>query len=597
MIREIPIRWRISALAAVLALALAPAAPARKRGKTHPEPGEGPRVSEERTGVLATREGLRLRLVTDLGNVRILTQDSLSVSYAVHLEADARDSNAPGALKQYSLVARSTPAGVQLSGQMPARDYRGWLRVNFEVRVPRNYTVDVLTQAGNIETQDIDGRVVLITRGGNITAGRLGGREAAGARLETAGGHITVQDVAGDLRALTAGGHITAANVQGDAVLHTGGGHIRAGNVRGTAEMETGGGNISVQGAGASVVASTSGGQIDVGEAGGSMRARTGGGGIRVLRVAGPLQLETSGGSICLTRVQSAVRASTAAGTITAWLTPEGKFAGASQLESGQGDIVVYLPRQIAITIEAVIEASADHRIEADPALPLKVSYFNSGAGRSLRGECALNGGGEVLRLKTVSGNIRLKFADTDPQLWQEREKENRHRLELHEQRLKEKLRQKEQLRAVVHEQMEKAVEQQQAIAEQQEALREAARPQAQAENPERASRLEELQRKVQEMWLGGVRVDPAMQQTRLAQLVHPLYPDVARQSGIEGVVNLKVTINKDGSVQNTRVLSGHPLLVGAAQDAVRKWRYRPTVVDGKPVNVITTVAVEFRLR
>src|SRR5207245_6688856 len=62
-----------------------------------------------------------------------------------------------------SLTARNTPAGVQLTGEVPSHDFHARLWINFEVSVPRNYNLDVLTQAGNIETSDIDGRVTLVT--------------------------------------------------------------------------------------------------------------------------------------------------------------------------------------------------------------------------------------------------------------------------------------------------------------------------------------------------------------------------------------------------------------------------------------------------
>ncbi len=107
--------------------------------------------------------------------------------------------------------------------------------MTYELHVPRRYNVDVTTHAGNIEVGDVDGRVNLITDGGNITAGRVtgGGIRQPGvpvARLESVGGgHISVRDVTGDLKAMTAGGHITAGNISGDANLSTGGGHIHAG--------------------------------------------------------------------------------------------------------------------------------------------------------------------------------------------------------------------------------------------------------------------------------------------------------------------------------------------------------------------------------
>ncbi len=582
-------------VAALGALAVTPAVWGRTRRAK--EPGEGPRVKEEKTGTVATREGLRLHLVADLGDVRILTQKSDQVSYKVRIETDSRDPDAQNLLRQYALAARGNAAGVQLTGQMPSRHFQGHLWVSYEVTVPRNYNLDVVTQAGNIETQDIDGRVVLTTSGGNVTAGSVGGPEATGARLETQGGHITVKDVNGELRAITAGGHITVANVRGDAVLRTGGGHIRTGTIHGTAQLDTGGGNITVQRTGASVTASTGGGQIDFGEAAGSIRARTGGGGIRILHVAGPTQLETGGGSIFLTMVEGAVHASTGAGSITAWFWKEGpaepsgtpkprKVFAASQLTTRQGDIVVYLPRELAVTIEAIIEMAADHRIEADPSLPLKVTYSDPGAAGSrnagtVRGECAMNGGGEVLRLRTAGGNIQLKLADTAAQLRlnQQQMEQLKRRLEMQQQRLLERHRQQKP-----QSQAEDQGEQVQGEKEQPSGERE-------------FFPVEGWGRKLEEFWLGGVKVDADTQQRKLVHSVRPVYPDVARQAGIEGTVRLKAIIARDGSVQALKVISGEPALANAAVEAVRKWRYRPTVMEGKPVAVVTTVTVEFQLK
>jgi len=56
----------------------------------------------------------------------------------------------------------------------------------------------------------------------------------------------------------------------------------------------------------------------------------------------------------------------------------------------------------------------------------------------------------------------------------------------------------------------------------------------------------------------------------------------------------LEAVIGKDGSIQNLRVITGHPLLIKAAQDAVSQWRYKPTMLNGEPVEVVTTVTVNF---
>jgi len=201
-------------------------------------------------------------------------------------------------------------------------------------------------------------------------------------------------------------------------MLHTGGGHIRVASVGGVARLETVGGNVTLEHSGTELVATTGGGQIEVGEAAGLVRARTGGGGIRVVRLSGPTNLETGGGSIYLTQVDGAVKASTSAGGITAWFVSPPKKSGACDFESSDGDIVVYIPRQLPVTIDAQIQQGEEHRVIVDPVFPLKVVYNGGPDGpRTVRAEGPLNGGGEVLRLRTVTGNIRVMMSDTNKQV------------------------------------------------------------------------------------------------------------------------------------------------------------------------------------
>ena len=74
------------------------------------------------------------------------------------------------------------------------------------------------------------------------------------------------------------------------------------------------------------------------------------------------------------------------------------------------------------------------------------------------------------------------------------------------------------------------------------------------------------------------------------------LYPPLARQTRISGTVKLHAIIGKDGTVQQLQVVSGHPLLVQSALDAVRQWRYQPTLLNGEPVEVDTEIDVIFSL-
>jgi protein TonB len=77
---------------------------------------------------------------------------------------------------------------------------------------------------------------------------------------------------------------------------------------------------------------------------------------------------------------------------------------------------------------------------------------------------------------------------------------------------------------------------------------------------------------------------------------VEPVYPPLAKQARISGVVKFVVTIAKDGSVQNVQLISGHPLLVASAVDALKKYVYEPVLLNGNPVEAITQVDVNFSL-
>jgi TonB family protein len=92
------------------------------------------------------------------------------------------------------------------------------------------------------------------------------------------------------------------------------------------------------------------------------------------------------------------------------------------------------------------------------------------------------------------------------------------------------------------------------------------------------------------------IRVGGNVQRANLLQKVTPAYPPDAKEARIQGIVNLAVIIGKDGTVQNVEVLSGHPLLIQAATDAVKQWVYKPTLLNGNPVEVVTQVDVTFTL-
>jgi protein TonB len=92
------------------------------------------------------------------------------------------------------------------------------------------------------------------------------------------------------------------------------------------------------------------------------------------------------------------------------------------------------------------------------------------------------------------------------------------------------------------------------------------------------------------------IRVSQGVTQGRLIRKIEPTYPTLAKTARVEGQVVLTAIISKTGEIQNLELVSGHPLLVPAAIAAVKQWRYRPVLLNGEPVEVDTTITVNFQL-
>src|ERR1700716_587883 len=92
------------------------------------------------------------------------------------------------------------------------------------------------------------------------------------------------------------------------------------------------------------------------------------------------------------------------------------------------------------------------------------------------------------------------------------------------------------------------------------------------------------------------VRVSQGVTQGLLLRKIQPSYPPLARQARIQGSVLLQAEISQDGSIQNLRLISGHPMLAPAAIEAVKQWKYKPYILNGEPVEVETQITVNFTL-
>jgi TonB family protein len=323
----------------------------------------------------------------------------------------------------------------------------------------------------------------------------------------------------------------------------------------------------------------TAGGQIDFGEVHGSVHAQTGGGGIRVMYVSGPMEVVTSGGSICLTRVANAVHAETGEGKITAWINPDStersrnvRLPGPSQLASRTGDIVVFLPRNISMTIDATVDSGGPTRIEADPSLPLNIQTRPDGPVHAM---ATLNGGGEPLKLHTAGGKIQLQFLDSQTSLRQSLVDEQR-------QRLAEKFNDSGITRVSLSSPVPPSPG--------------AAAPPPLSPSDPKADWFDIAKSRLQVIFMGSIHEDAKDFKKRLTVAPVPEYPQPARKAGIQGLVVLEVRVRTDGSITVDKLVEGEPSLTEAAVTAVRKWRANPEQIAGKNVEVVSTLTFDFQI-
>jgi TonB family protein len=277
--------------------------------------------------------------------------------------------------------------------------------------------------------------------------------------------------------------------------------------------------------------------------------------------------------------VAGIVRAATAGGSITAWINPGASsrsaggtvhLAGPSQLTSGKGDIVVFLPRNLAADIDATVESGGIHRIEADPALSLNIQTPAPGNG-SVHAMAAMNGGGPPLKLRTNAGTIHLQFLDSEIALRNSLIREQKDRLN-------------ERLNGFP------VIPANYGLPEMHEVPGPAAAPE------DKGDWIDSWLDRLQVVFLGGVREDADEFKKRLISSPPPAYPDIARRAGLQGIVRLQVRTTQDGRVEVQKIIEGEPALADAAIAAVKQWRVKPVLMNGTHVDVISTVSFNFQL-
>src|SRR5262245_9531801 len=272
----------------------------------------------------------------------------------------------------------------------------------WRIVAPRNVNLDLVATAGNINVGDVDGDAILRTTGGHITAGQIKGKAA----IITQGGVVKAGNVGGEAEIRSQGGTLEVGDVGGNAEFHTTAGQIRAGSISGSVTAE-GGRAIFIIKAG-DVKAMTNAGDISIGDAA-RINAKTAGGSITSRRVRGPFQGHTESGDIRLDSAAAWVEASTGLGNIFVRLVPENLESDLHvELQSGIGDVTLYLPQRMKATVEATIErpAFSAQRIISD--FPMN-DIAPTRRIRGMSSQTVINGGGNRINLHTSLGKIEIK--------------------------------------------------------------------------------------------------------------------------------------------------------------------------------------------
>lgn len=371
---------------------------------------EGSSWTETATCGAPAQPGGRLVVRADFGSVSVTPGSDNRMTCQVSLRAFNADlESARRLLNNYRLSLQKLAGGeLTLVGEFTSPGSGpNRLSVSYQIRVPLKFNLNLKTQGGGLRVEQLQGELSAVTAGGDIHTGNVTGP----VRVQTAGGDIDLGNIGSRLEARTAGGGIRVGDVQGDASLETRGGEIRAGRILGSVTAQTAGGDITLQGATGPVRAQTAGGQIRIGQCSASIHALTAGGSIHLQGARGLVQAQTAGGNIDLYSIESAVRAQTAAGRILAEISAKPQTFGASQLMTASGDVQVFLPPDLPLTIKAAIAQALGHRIVSDFPLHIQ-NQEESFRQRSQRGEAQLNGGGNLLQIRTMMGNIEIRKLD-----------------------------------------------------------------------------------------------------------------------------------------------------------------------------------------
>jgi len=331
---------------------------------------------------------------------------------------------------------------------------------NFEISVPRTYSINTIsnggditiirvesdisikTSGGDLEGSGLKGNIVFSTSGGDVSIENSQGDMKAitsGGNIElekliskiharSSGGNILIHDIKGDgsaktsggsidldliegdsFNVVTSGGNITAENSNINLIAKTFGGNIRISKATKNLDIKTLGGNINLDGLDGNLRAKSSGGNINVGNVTGSAYINTSGGDITIKSVNENGEFESSGGSITIQEAYSDITAHTSGGNI--WVQKfnnENNDKNNVDLFSSGGDLTCFLSNGISARIKAKIKMKKDrYNIQSEFNMQ-KTKEYKKGK-YFLEGESIINQGEALVNLETKEGDITIK--------------------------------------------------------------------------------------------------------------------------------------------------------------------------------------------
>ena len=308
----------------------------------------------------------------------------------------------------------------------PAFDRR-WIQSKFEISVPMEFNCDIESQGGDLSITEIQGSVEASTGGGDIDLTDIDGLvdvRTGGGDIEisnttkkvtakTGGGDVDISDSQGTIKLSTGGGDITVERSKAHVNVSTGGGDVEVRETEDGVKVRTGGGEIQIIDANGDVNVSTGGGEIEIRNVTGDFHASTGGGTIVTRTVKGALSLTTGGGDVELNDIQGSVEVSTGGGDVSLEMTLQ-DFSVDHHIEvkTGGGEIDLTIPEKLPASIRAEIKfrkrSWEDYKIASD--FPLKTTTDDEDSRyRIIRATGDINGGGDLINLRSGGGNIHIR--------------------------------------------------------------------------------------------------------------------------------------------------------------------------------------------